>query len=196
MNNTIEILQSEVNQKVITGFSFHTKFFAILGIISGAFSCILGIPLLLFFGFGLIYIGIGAGLIYLSIQLLKTSAIAKSISTAITNDEEITQEDLNQKMMSIISGIKLQFKVYNILIMIEIGLLILVTVGMAIAISMSGNSLNSGMMNNFGTQQIDQSMMQNNYKSNRITPQYSPTNRQLNQQFIPEQTAPNFITNQ
>ena len=161
MNNTIDTLQSEVNQKTLTGFAFHTKFFAILGIISGAFSCLLGLPLLLVFGLGIIYIGIGAGLIYLSIQLLKTSAIAKSISTTIGSDEEITQEDLNQKMMSIISGIKFQFKVYNILVMIQIGLIVLLVVFGIIASFSMGSSFNSSMMMNGN---IDSQLMNQNYR--------------------------------
>jgi hypothetical protein len=122
MSNLSELLASQLTQKELRGFAFHSKVYAIINIVSGIIVCLLGIPMLFFFGVGFIYIGLGAVIIWLSIRLLNASKIVKSIADSA---EVIPEEEFNTKIIETISNIKFQYKVYNILYAIYIGLMVI-----------------------------------------------------------------------
>jgi hypothetical protein len=106
------------NQTNLKGAVFHFKAYSILLFICGGLMCLLGLPLLIVFGLGIIYIAFGVLYIFLGINMLNASKSVKNIIGV----SELTQDDYNTNSMKTIVELKKHFKILNIMVAVFLGL--------------------------------------------------------------------------
>lgn len=119
MSNLSSIVND--NQNNLKGAAFHYKFYAILLFIAAGLMIILGIPLLILFGLGIIYISIGVLYIFVALNLIRASNAAKGLISS----PELTQDDYNTGSMNVINETRKFFKMINIIfgVMLVLGLI-------------------------------------------------------------------------
>lgn len=106
------------NQSNLKGAVFHFKAYAIVLFVCGGFIALLGLPLLILFGLGIIYIAFGVLYIFLGQNMLKASKSVKNI-IGVT---ELTQDDYNTNSINAIVELKKHFKILNIMMAVFLGL--------------------------------------------------------------------------
>jgi uncharacterized membrane protein len=132
------------NSKTFKGAAFHYKFSAIILIIIGALMALLGIPAILLFGLGLIYIAFGGLYIYLGILLLNASKPLKALS----KNPDSTQEDFNAGVVKSIDQSRKFYKITNILTVVSLVLGIIggIVIGVMFASLINNPDVQKGFM--------------------------------------------------
>ncbi|NJK71001.1 hypothetical protein HC864_01320 [Candidatus Gracilibacteria bacterium] len=110
---------TEENQKTFQRFAFWSKFIAILGFISAGFMILVGLPLLLVFGLGIVYIGLGIYTVFMTKHLWSAANQAKALHN-VSNEAELTKG-----LLSSFESLSHFYKMRGILILISIILTIL-----------------------------------------------------------------------
>lgn len=118
----------EEQKNILLGYSRWANFLSIVGIVMGAGIVLIGVPLILLLGLGIIYIAFGALYIWLCLKLKKSGKSLK----AIAEDEEITGLSYIEKTISAVDNLRTIFKVLGIVTIIQlvfVGITILFTIG-------------------------------------------------------------------
>jgi hypothetical protein len=106
------------NQTNLKGAVFHFKAYAIFLFVMGGLMCLLGLPLLLIFGLGIIYIAAGVLYIFLGLNMLNASKSVKNI----IGGNELSQDEYNSNSINAIIELKKHFKILNIMTAVFLGL--------------------------------------------------------------------------
>jgi hypothetical protein len=107
---------TDAQKQTLTGYARWAKFLCILNYISCGIIILAGIPLLLAFGLGLIYIAIGGLGIYMTLKLHKTVTITKGLASTA----ELSQEESTNKLLEAFENFRLLAKISGILNIISL----------------------------------------------------------------------------
>ena len=140
MSNLSTVVNDNLNN--LKGATFHFKAYSILLFISGGLMCLAGLPLLILFGLGLIYIAFGVLYIFLGLNLQKASQSIKNI-IGVT---ELSQDDYNTNSMNVIVELKKHFKVLNIMVAVFLGLGLIAGIAFAAALPSLFKEIEKGNM--------------------------------------------------
>jgi hypothetical protein len=133
------------NQANLKGAVFHFKVYAIVLFVCGGLIALLGLPLLLLFGLGIIYIAFGVLYIFLGFNMLNASKSVKNIIGV----SELSQDEYNTNSMNAIIELKKHFKILNIMMAVFLGLGLIGAILFAATIPALINEINKsspGMM--------------------------------------------------
>jgi hypothetical protein len=145
------------NQANLKGAVFHFKAYAIVLFICGGLIALLGLPLLLLFGLGIIYIAFGVLYIFLGLNMLNASKFVKNI----IGGTDLSQDDYNANSMNAIVELKKHFKILNIMMAVFLGLGLLGGILAAASLPALINEINKNsprMMDPSYQNQIDNSL--------------------------------------
>jgi hypothetical protein len=145
------------NQKSLKSSAFHHNIYAIVLFVLAGFMILAGVPMLLAFGLGLIYIAFGVLYIFLGLIIKKVSTSINSIA----QNTEIPQDEFNTNSINVINQSGKYYKILNIFMLVSIilGLVLGLVAGIAFA-----TYFNSPEFKNTFKQSMDQydsSMMMN-----------------------------------
>ena len=153
------------NQTNLKGAVFHFKVYSILLFLTGGLMCLAGLPLLILFGLGLLYIGFGVLYIFLGLNLQKASQSVKNIIGV----SELTQDDYNTNSMNAIVELKKHFKFLNIMVAVFLGLGLIAGIAFAAALPSLFKEIEKGNM-----------MMNGQNSNSRLPRQPNPYQTQSN----------------
>jgi hypothetical protein len=180
MSNLSELLQN--NSKQLKTASLHYKIYYILLFVFAGIAILIGLPLILLFGLGLVYIGGGVLYIFLALTLKKSQ---ESIAT-IANNPEMEQDDFNTQAVNSLAQSGKFFKIVNIAILVGVvlGIIACLILVFALGSLMSNQEFQKSlMMGNTGSSynstrnksKMDSKMNMDNSTFNFDTPEGNMT---------------------
>jgi len=144
---------SDETQQTFQRFAFWSKFVAVLGFISAGIMILAGLPLLLLFGLGLIYIGLGIYYIFMLKHLWSAANQAKELA------DEQDEAKLTEGLLNGFQSLSYYFKMSGILVLIS---LVIGVLGGVIAVGSIFLAISNGDFDDVTNTSSDSSIIYDN----------------------------------